>query len=197
MTISTILVDMDGVLVDFVSAALKRHGVTFDQIEPHWVKGPEGWDLWKPVCEVKQIPYEGFGHQFWKPIHRDADFWSNLQQYSWTDELIRHIEHVCPNWHISTSPSQCPSSYAGKIASFQKMFPHRALSYLHLNPNKFMKAKPGVVLIDDSDANCNKFKSAGGHAVLFPQRWNTLHEVTTPQGKLDHVFHALGSIERC
>ena len=34
-------------------------------------------------------------------------------------------------------------------------------------------------LIDDFDANVNKFSERGGNAILFPQVWNSNHVVKT------------------
>lgn len=41
---------------------------------------------------------------------------------------------------------------------------------------KFFLAAPDRLLIDDNDGNVDKWRSAGGKAILFPQIWNANHE---------------------
>ena len=74
-------------------------------------------------------------------------------------------------FHISTSPSRAPASSMGKVHWLQQFFDPRFRQYM-LGSHKYLMAKPGVVLIDDSDVKCTKFIEAGGDAIVFPQPWN-------------------------
>jgi hypothetical protein len=63
----------------------------------------------------------------------------------------------------------------GKVHWLQQFFDPRFRRYM-LGSHKHLMAKPGVVLIDDSDAKCEKFIEAGGGAILFPQPWNSNYD---------------------
>ena len=44
-----------------------------------------------------------------------------------------------------------------------------------IGPSKHLCAKPGVLLIDDSDKNVAAFQEQGGSSLLVPRPWNSLH----------------------
>jgi hypothetical protein len=75
---------------------------------------------------------------------------------------------------ILTSPSKDPAAAAGKTRWLQSVFGRDFRSYL-IGPDKQSCARPGAVLIDDRDENCDSFRQAGGRAIVFPQRWNSGH----------------------
>lgn len=54
-------------------------------------------------------------------------------------------------------------------------------------------AKSGAILIDDYDVNVNKFVTAGGHAVLFPQPWNANKQYIGC--KVEYVLSQIDDIE--
>jgi len=43
---------------------------------------------------------------------------------------------------------------------------------LVLTRDKSLLARPRAVLVDDSDANVDAFRAAGGAGIVFPQPWN-------------------------
>ena len=55
-------------------------------------------------------------------------------------------------------------------------------------------AAPGVLLIDDSDKNCEKFVQHSGHAILFPRPWNSNHKYKDdPIGYLRQEYDILNN----
>ena len=157
-----LLVDMDGVLVDFVTAALRLH----DRLEvlQDWPAGE--WDM----SEVMGIS----GPEFWGPIaEAGADFWATLEPYPWCDDLFELVESTGP-WCILTSPSGDPFCAAGKIAWLQRRFGRGFRRFL-IGPPKWVCARPDQLLIDDNDTNVDRFRERGGRAILFPQPWNRNH----------------------
>ena len=114
---------------------------------------------------------------FWGPINdAGADFWANLELYPWFDELMLLVRANCDNYTLSTSPSLCPGSYAGKRRWISKHF-GEGFTGCMLGSRKWLMAGPGRILIDDNDTNCEKFRQHGGQAILFPAIWNSHHHL--------------------
>lgn len=165
--IRTILLDMDGVCCDFVSAACRANGQDIKDILPKWEPGGGGefYKLWGATKE-----------EFWGPINGDPSFWVKLKAYPWFGELLEVVfGHVRDQWWFATSPSECPTSQFGKAQWLleHEFDPDRDAM---IGSHKELMAKPGVVLIDDRESNCQSFREEGGHAILFPARWNSNHE---------------------
>ena len=174
-----LLLDMDGVLVDFVGAALRLHGR--DEVLDNW---PDGvWDM----SEVLGIS----GREFWHPINQaGAEFWASLEPYTWCDELVALADET-GGWCILTSPSSDPSCAAGKITWLQRRFGGGFRGFL-IGPPKWVCARPDQVLVDDNDTNVDHFRARGGQAILFPRPWNRNHLLSAdPMG---HVREALAEI---
>ena len=47
-----------------------------------------------------------------------------------------------------------------------------------IGTQKYLLAKPDVVLIDDQHKNIDLFREHGGQAILFPQPWNENYAIT-------------------
>jgi len=162
--IKTILLDMDGVCCDFVTAAAEANGQDVDHIMQQWTAGG-GWNF-----------YELWGateSEFWRPIDGRPEFWNNLKPTPWYDGLIDLLDGF--EWMFASSPSHCPSSQAGKAAWISSRG-YDASYKAMLGSRKDLLARPGTVLIDDSPKKCKAFVDAGGQAVLFPAHWNSQHQ---------------------
>ena len=157
-----VLLDMDGVLVDFFGAALALHGR--EDLAEDWPA--REWDM-APVLGLS-------GREFWAPINDlGVEFWANLSWYPWADELVALCEEA-GGFVIASTPSRRGSSALGKVRSLQTRFGRGFRDYM-LGPHKALMAGSGLVLIDDSDEQVEAFRAAGGEAILFPQRWNRAH----------------------
>ena len=152
-----LLLDMDGVIVNFTGGLMKL----FPEIE--FDGHPTSWD----IHDFVGVPKD----EMWRRIDAGgADFWANLAEFPWTDEVISLVESTS-EWFISTSPSLDPSCSAGKLQWLHERFGRGFTNYF-LGSKKWMLAKPHHVLIDDSDNNVELFRGEGGRAILFPQPWN-------------------------
>jgi len=151
-------IDMDGVVADFVSAAARAHGVMISE----WPAGE--YD----ICKVFRIP----SNRFWGALDSEA-FWSGIPLTSFADELMYLLNGK--EKFFLTSPTMSPQSLAGKCRWIQAMYPKMGRKFL-IGPQKHYCARPGTCLVDDSDANVNEFRKAGGQAVLVPQPWNSAHD---------------------
>lgn len=169
-----ILVDMDCVLADFFGAVASHFGFEPNELDAAFVPGE--YDV-VPVLSrllegVGQPPIEE--HRFWALLRGKEKFWGDMKPLPWFGNLLADVNWFTDKWEIVSSPSRCPSSYAGKVRWVQsylgETFPH---GRLHLTGNKARFANPRAILIDDSPKNIDAFVAAGGHGVLFPAIHNS------------------------
>lgn len=173
-----IVLDMDGVLVDFCRAAYEIHGKPYDGNEPTTWNFFEGWGINED--------------QFWSKIDACKEsFWSELREYHWARELIYTIDEV-DHFVIATKCSTSPYSSFGKVLSLQRLFGEDFRDYF-ITPRKELLAGPGRILIDDSDSNCTAFEDAGGAAILFPQPWNKNRDKLN----IPPITYVLEKLEAC
>jgi len=178
-TRSTFLLDMDGVLVDFIRPALAAHD-RLDVLDD-WPAGT--WD----ISAILGISIDAF----WEPVHAaGAEFWSELDAYDWADELVELLR-AHGRFFILSSPSPHASCAAGKIAWLQARFGRDFRDFL-IGPRKWLCARPGSILVDDSDTNVDRFALYGGQAILFPQPWNRNHALT--DDRMGYVADELGKL---
>ena len=159
-----ILLDMDGVITNFVGGVEKHFKVDLSNLKS-----------WNMVSEINK-QRENLNlttSQFWKSLHkRRGEFWVSLEPYPWARDLINLcLEKTKGNVTIVTSPSMATSCASGKTYWLARHYPSLVRKLL-IGPEKHLMAKPNHVLIDDSDSNIDNFKSYGGKVIIFPQKWN-------------------------
>lgn len=162
--IEHILLDMDGVLANFVEAACHVHGRGLADLFDIWPKGEysiEGvMGLTSPV--------------FWAGLDAAGmAFWRDMSPYPWLKELWAMLQNYGPIT-ISSSPSHGAYSATGKVLWLRQHVEAGFTDYM-FGGAKHLLAGPGRVLVDDSDEKCQRFQAHGGHAIVFPQRWNSCH----------------------
>lgn len=175
--IDSVFLDMDGVLVDFVSSALFVHQ---QQVNPDS-------QVDKPVFDAELCLHEwpagewdivnvlgSDADEFWEMIHtwREGAFWSSLSPYPWAKQLVDAAKKLGAV-RLLTSPADHATSYSGKKATADCHFGDVPL---HMCGEKYLVSAPGRLLIDDNDKNVEQWREAGGPAILFPQIWNKNHE---------------------
>lgn len=172
---SAILLDVDGVLLNWTAAAAKLWGTTEQELYKNWTRGDFGIDKALGISE----------DEMWKEIDAAGDkFWSGLEEYPWARDLFSHCNEIAPTYFV-TSPSKHWSSFKGKLDWMYAFTGDPKFRNYVMGPAKHLCATPKHVLVDDYDRNIQNFRASGGHTVLFPQYWNELHEF---QGdKLEHV----------
>jgi len=180
-----ILLDMDGVLVDFVGGAAKAHGWTHDQLVQVWPPGQ--YEIAEPMGLTLD--------EFWQPINETGEqFWLQLEPLPWIHDILHllvTIETVTGvDWYIATTPSHHSSSYSGKVKWLQEFFGQDFDRFILTGHKHLLAGNGQTVLIDDNRSNVDKFVRAGGEALLFPARWNALHQFAD-----DPVPHLTGSMK--
>lgn len=185
--ISQICLDMDGVLCDFITPAAKLFGHELVDVLSRWQRGI--YD----ICHALEISE----NELWSRIDRHGfRYWADLPPYPWHKELLKGCQQLAETI-VLTSPSAKPASSAGKIAWLQRHYGGQFRDYL-IGPRKHFCARPGAVLIDDSDENCQRFiadktgRPTGGSAIVFPRHWNSQHE--HQQDPLAYVARQLASL---
>ena len=159
MKFHTVLLDMDGVLVDFIGGVLHLFGSD---------KRDTDVKTWDGIIEVVGAKDPT---TFWNKIASSTEFWEHLRGYPWYRTVVDLLEAKGVRLYLSTSPTRDPNCAKGKTAWVAKHFP-KLRSNLMIGKHKYLMAKEGVLLIDDSTKNNALFTAHGGAAILFPQPWN-------------------------
>lgn len=153
--------DMDGVIADFVSAAIEYHGLPDPYTRPENLGTFEIEQLWG-ITE----------RAFWGPLG-GKDFWHDLKKTPEADEIIDlltarvGVENIC----IATAPSESVWSIPGKKAWIKRNYPQFSRSILFGGSKHFL-AGDKKVLVDDRDKNLIAFNREGGTSVVVPRAWN-------------------------
>lgn len=147
-----ILLDCDGVIADFVSAANRAHGRECV---------PQKYDWWAEWGISEQ--------EFWRPLY-GRKFWMGIEPFPYARKLILRLQEF-GRVTIVTAPSDDPECAGAKAdwLRFHFSIPQKSVIFGH---RKYLLARPGSVLIDDSVRNVTEFAEHGGEAVLFPQSYN-------------------------
>ena len=177
------LLDMDGVLTDFMTAAHKEHNLSYDY--EHYPYQLGEWDCCPP-------PQSGLStRDFWDRLQHN--FWASLPWHPDGKEILSIVEaffgkeNVC----LLSSPTLSPESASGKIEWIQRELPEYSRRFL-IGPAKQFCASHHNVLIDDGDHNLDKFYANGGISICVPRKWNQLHHITDSiqylQNNLEYLF---------
>lgn len=149
------LLDCDGVLCDFVSGAIQVH-----RIKNYSHDDVKHWDFFQDW---------GMSAEEFYNWCRGYEFWFNLKPYDWAAWLVEEIG--LDNFIISTAPTMDPTCVQAKLDWLYEHF-KIPMTNIMVGSRKELMAKSGLVLIDDSPKNVEKFREHGGSAILFPQPWN-------------------------
>ncbi len=166
MAVRHILLDMDGVIADFMGAILELHGQR--ELADKW---PDGEADYAGVLGMTK-------DEFWKPVDGlGGRFWAGFPPYPWLNELLALLRETAP-FTISTSPSRSAACASAKVEWLREHFQEPLYMDFMIGTQKYLLAKPDVVLIDDQHKNIDKFREHGGQAILFPQPWNSNFAIT-------------------
>jgi 5'(3')-deoxyribonucleotidase len=153
----SVMLDMDGVIVDFLAGFCAAAGMNVDDI-------PRGfwWDI--PRCKSGIC---------------SRQMWEDLPIMPWGKAVIDAVEQVFgeENVALCTTPLMFGDDYTpgcmdGKLGWIAKHLPSRYSGRFVFTAHKHLLAAPGVVLIDDKPQNVSEFQESGGHSYLFPAHTN-------------------------
>lgn len=158
-----LLLDVDGVLADFMSGALKELNRKFNRSVT--IEEYAKWGQWGT--------YDYYGitvEQFWGAIEENPSFWMNLEPYPWTYDLYKHLKSL-GDVTILTAPSNDPDCSKQKYAWLSYHLGIGAKDIM-MGHKKYLMAGHGI-LVDDYHKNVDAFVGAGGQAIKIPSNWNT------------------------
>jgi hypothetical protein len=164
-----VLIDMDGVVADFVAGCMRLHQRDWPYHRRENL-GDVGWGLEKLWGLTPQ--------QFWEPM--DYDFWANLPKTAEADGVMEMLIGKCGigNLCFLTACSLNNGCVDGKRVWVQRCFPDvpilfscRSFHPEATGPKQFL-ANDDSLLVDDYSVNCDDFVEDGGLAFLFPRSWN-------------------------
>lgn len=158
-----IFLDMDGVLCDFWSAAVRAfgHDPTKVSAENRANGSMEEW-----LCG-------GDREEFWRVLDRCGhEFWLDLRKYEWTLQLCNAARHIAPTY-VCSMPPKHPQGAMGKLEWIQSKLPAYFDKRYIFCQHKSVLAGPNRVLIDDWVKNVSLWKKHGGIGLLFKQPWSS------------------------
>jgi hypothetical protein len=176
--INLILLDIDGVIYDFVNYVL-----------PYLDTTKQDKDITNyRMSEVLNITAE----EFWKLLDTKVEgTFCNGKNYEWSSALINTCKKYCDNIAFCSNPGNNPKHWAEKRTWAEKHFPDIPLI---LTQNKEVLSQTGTVLIDDFNKNIDKFNMGDGIGIIFPQYWNTLNRFRQENGSVDYIDCTLEDI---
>lgn len=161
-----LLLDMDGVLADFVGGVCIAHN------RPNPYEDPANFGKFD-MEHLWGITH----HEFYEPTN-NVEFWANLRKTPEANALVELAEDLVgeQNVAILTAPSRADQCLIGKRAWIASHYPRYGdrLIFAPMRSKRFL-AGPTNILIDDRDRNVDDFIAAGGHAVPVPRSWNRWH----------------------
>jgi 5'(3')-deoxyribonucleotidase len=161
------LLDMDGVVADFVGGVCAAHNRP-SPYDDHASRGIFDMDkLWNMSPS-----------SFWKPCDGES-FWDDLQKMPDADVIVDLAVNAFGENNIAvlTAPSMSQYCVPGKRRWMQKHYPFLAKNMIFTSAKRFL-AGPDRVLIDDRNENVDSFIRAGGHGILLPRPWNRDHRLS-------------------
>ncbi|MBT3220927.1 MAG: hypothetical protein HN348_17725 [Proteobacteria bacterium] len=156
--VSTIFVDLDGVLADFHTAVAKLWGLDPATLNnDDWARLGE-WGLGIPMDD------------FWPRIQAAGpEFWSGLEKMPWADELWDACQGACDTVVVLTAPGPFPESAAGKYAWVRAQL---NTTKMLIGSPKEVCSKAGHVLIDDRAGYRERWEAEGGTLLSLGRPWN-------------------------
>jgi 5'(3')-deoxyribonucleotidase len=165
-----IFLDMDGVIADFMSAALGALGRS---------ETPEQITTWR--CYEQLATSEA---EFWDAQKRDHDFWYNISPYPNIGLFIDCMRSYA-DVYFASSPSLHPNCASHKMAWLRNHVGAWTYDRVMLGKPKHLLSGPGRLLIDDFHTNVDNWVKEGGEAILFPRSWNPRGHMPETQAQID------------
>lgn len=180
-----ILLDLDGVCCDFVTAALDLYDTQ--------------------LAHDDILHYHFFGRlntsvsEFYEKVDAmGPSFWTDMAPYPWFEELYAYLR---AQDRVVFLTADTPSKYClsgkktwlEKHASIDGVSPDFIMCPAHI---KQLVARPDRLLIDDYEDNRSQWLNAGGKCFLWPMPWNENRHIEKAEGKMERLRLALAEGKR-
>jgi 5'(3')-deoxyribonucleotidase len=171
----TICLDLDGVIIDFVTPFMRWWGVIIEEDDEYpqeykWdVKGAIVHKLYLQGTPTGAVEVEEMSNStFWNAT--PVSFWRDLKPYEDAINFVDWLEEQPCDIYIATAHTNGACA-AAKFEWLEEHIPGYWDRVMVGHP-KHLLAGPRTILIDDRDKNCEDFRDAGGLAILCPRPWN-------------------------
>lgn len=157
-----IWLDMDGVLCNYVGGALHAFREIRTDIKESDIKTWNFHGLFCTSDDDEKSLINDFG----------PGFWSELEAYDTTPQLIEAARSASNHIGILTNPGKFRHSIPGKTEWLRKHgLIHKDVPVV-FTKHKHLMAKSNHLLIDDLPENCHQFIKHGGEAICPIRGWN-------------------------
>lgn len=170
-------VDLDGVLVDLWQGVADTFDLPVFKLVEN-ARPEDGGNLVPAMvrCGCFRTDEEGWAEMTRFFTEAPIGWWESLPAFVTNDlllELLRQYQTAGPLMICSRVVS--PLCEQGKRAWLERNLRewHAQGFETLLCSNKAEHAKPGYVLIDDSDGEVQAFRQKGGKGIVFPRPWNS------------------------
>ncbi len=190
--IKRIFLDLDDVLNRFTMPALHHVGCPVNKYTFQKFPVECGFDI---IAAANSFSVKASGRffcrdEFWSLF--DENFWANLPTSS---EMIQFIDWAqiavgLKDVYILTAATGEEGCLEGKRKWIIKKMGSIWAKKMIICTDKFVCANEYSILIDDSQKNIDRFRQAGGYAIIVPRPWNKLHK----ENSLIHVKSELSKI---
>ena len=168
----TVFLDLDGVLVDFLSGLHKALDVPYSYENYIYEKGK--WDMLADIKLDDDIPatFEQCNDCC------TASFWDNLEWMHDGRDILRAIMGTLglEKVYLLTTPMPNLESASGKMMWVNGNLPIYLKRTIIIQASKALLAQPDTLLIDDKNENIDDFIAAGGRGILVPRPWNRFYD---------------------
>jgi len=146
--IKRVFLDIDGILANWSKSACEATGIVyptdFEFPSQEWLASRIGVKQIQKSCE-------------------NFEFWSNLEKYPWSDEIVKTVSQSGKEWRFLTKPMKTSHCFSGKAEWMFRHYPHYWDKLWIVTGSKSATCRnEGDLLIDDFDKNINEWKDAGG-----------------------------------
>jgi 5'(3')-deoxyribonucleotidase len=144
---TTIYLDMDGVVADFNTYA-------------------------KNILNTEQM-YHSWPAEAWQKIASNPRLYRDLDKTLEADELVQFCKNICnkKNWELKfltavPKNDDMPWAYYDKVNWINERYPGIPVFFGPYSHSKWNHCQPDDILIDDRVSNYEEWSNAGGRAIL-------------------------------
>lgn len=166
----SVLLDMDGVVADFIKGVCNLFAINYPNLYRDY--SPATFNM------AEEIHFKELGitnRKIYDALDAEGEsFWTNLNSYDGARGFYNQLCSLVGSDNVvfSTSPSSQPECTTGKIKWLQQFTRKKSFKNFMVGHHKYLMAKPNILLVDDKEENVYSFLEAGGKAYLFPRPWN-------------------------
>lgn len=155
-----ILLDVDGVVADFVQAVCIKYGLQKSQLRKEW-------QVLGCVAELMNSDKK----KIWNAIQHDHYFWASMPKTKEANDLFRLLNNLTSQYKLD--PIAFVTSTPEPVHQVRTDWIMRWFGAVPVvyTDDKFLLAQSGL-LIDDKFENVERFKHHQGQAILYPNEWN-------------------------